>query len=216
MIEDDPMLGDALSTALTQDGWDITRADDADSGRLQLLAGGYAAVLLDLGLPRGSGLDLLREMRRASDATPVLIVTARDRLSDRIRGLDFGADDYITKPFEVDELCARLRAAVRRGQGRVTPTLSFLDVVLEPDTRAVTRAGRPVRLSLHEFRTLLALMERQGRIVTRETLESCVYDGDSAVESNTIAVYIHALRRKLGERFVTTVHGFGYRVGGDE
>lgn len=210
------MLGDALTVALQQDGWDVSRTGDAESGQSMLTAGGYAAILLDLGLPRGSGLDLLRGMRRRYDTTPVLIITARDRLSDRIHGLDIGADDYIIKPFEPDELCARLRAAVRRSRGLVTPALVFRDVRMEPGTREVTQAGKAVKLSLHEFRTLLALMERQGRTVTREDLEARVYDGESAVESNTIAVYIHALRRKLGDAVITTVHGFGYRIGGAE
>ena len=213
LVEDDRMLGDAVAAALRQDGWEVARAEDAGAAKTALIDHAFAAVLLDLGLPRGSGLDVLNALRQRYDTTPVLIVTARDQLSDRVRGLDAGADDYIVKPFQTDELCARLRAVVRRSQGRVAPVLSYRDVVLDPAARAVTRGGQAVKLGVHEYRTLMALMERQGRVVARDALESLVYGGDGTIESNTIAVYIHQLRRKLGEDFITTVHGFGYRVG---
>lgn len=216
LVEDDRMLGDAVEAALRQDGWDVARAEDAGSARTLLIDHSYSAVLLDLGLPRGSGLDVLAALRQRYDTTPVLIVTARDQLSDRVRGLDAGADDYIVKPFLTDELCARLRAVVRRSQGRVSPVLRHRDVLLDPAARSVSRAGASVKLGVHEYRTLLALMERAGRVVPRDTLESLVYGGDGSIESNTIAVYIHQLRRKLGEDFITTVHGFGYRVGDGE
>ncbi|MGS1077480.1 response regulator transcription factor [Pseudoxanthomonas beigongshangi] len=213
LVEDDRMLGDAVAAALRQDGWEVARAEDAGAAKTALIDHAFAAVLLDLGLPRGSGLDVLNALRQRYDTTPVLIVTARDQLSDRVRGLDAGADDYIVKPFQTDELCARLRAVVRRSQGRVAPVLSYRDVVLDPAARLVTRGGQAVKLGVHEYRTLMALMERQGRVVARDALESLVYGGDGTIESNTIAVYIHQLRRKLGEDFITTVHGFGYRVG---
>lgn len=216
LVEDDRMLGDAVAAALRQDGWEVARAEDVGSARTLLIDHAYSAVLLDLGLPRGSGLDVLATMRQRYDTTPVLIVTARDQLSDRVRGLDAGADDYIVKPFLTDELCARLRAVVRRSQGRVAPVLRHRDVVVDPAARSVTRSGTPVKLGVHEYRTLLALMERAGRVVPRDTLEAVVYGGDGTIESNTIAVYIHQLRRKLGEEFITTVHGFGYRVGDAE
>lgn len=216
LVEDDRMLGDAVAAALRQDGWEVARAEDAGSARTALIDHAYSAVLLDLGLPRGSGLDVLAAMRQRYDTTPVLIVTARDQLSDRVRGLDAGADDYIVKPFLTDELCARLRAVVRRSLGRVAPVLQYRDVVLDPAARSVTRAGAAVKLGVHEYRTLMALMERAGRVVPRDTLESLVYGGDGTIESNTIAVYIHQLRRKLGDDFITTVHGFGYRVGDGE
>jgi len=213
LVEDDRMLGDAVAAALRQDGWEVARAEDAGAAKTALIDHAFAAVLLDLGLPRGSGLDVLNALRQRYDTIPVLIVTARDQLSDRVRGLDAGADDYIVKPFQTDELCARLRAVVRRSQGRVAPVLSCRDVVLDPAARQVTRGGQAVKLGVHEYRTLMALMERQGRVVARDALESLVYGGDGTIESNTIAVYIHQLRRKLGEDFITTVHGFGYRVG---
>jgi two-component system OmpR family response regulator len=216
LVEDDRMLGDALAAALTQDGWSIDRAEDAAAARLALVDHGYTAVLLDLGLPRGSGLDVLASLRQRYDTTPVLIITARDQLSDRVRGLDAGADDYIVKPFEAGELGARLRAVVRRTQGRVAPVLRHGDIVLDPADRSVRQGDRPVRLGVHEYRTLLALMERPGRVIARETLESLVYGGDGAIESNTIAVYIHQLRKKLGEGVIATAHGFGYRLGDSE
>lgn len=216
LVEDDRMLGDALAAALAQDGWRADRSEDAASARVALVDHAYAAVLLDLGLPQGSGLDVLAAMRARYDATPVLIITARDQLSDRIRGLDSGADDYIVKPFQRDELLARLRAVVRRSQGRVAPVLRWRDVVLNPAERSVTRAGERVTLGAHEFRTLLALMESQGRVVSRDFLEDRLYGGNGTIESNTVAVYIHQLRRKLGEEVVVTVHGYGYRLGDAE
>lgn len=216
LVEDDRMLGDALAAALAQDGWHADRSEDAASARVALVDHAYAAVLLDLGLPKGSGLDVLATMRARYDATPVLIITARDQLSDRIRGLDSGADDYIVKPFQRDELLARLRAVVRRSQGRVAPVLRWRDVVLNPAERSVTRAGERVSLGAHEYRTLLALMESQGRVVSRDFLEDRLYGGNGTIESNTVAVYIHQLRRKLGEGLVVTVHGYGYRLGDAE
>lgn len=216
LVEDDRMLGDALAAALAQDGWHADRSEDAASARVALVDHAYAAVLLDLGLPKGSGLDVLAAMRARYDATPVLIITARDQLSDRIRGLDSGADDYIVKPFQRDELLARLRAVVRRSQGRVAPVLRWRDVVLNPAERSVTRAGERVSLGAHEYRTLLALMESQGRVVSRDFLEDRLYGGNGTIESNTVAVYIHQLRRKLGEGLVVTVHGYGYRLGDAE
>jgi two-component system OmpR family response regulator len=216
LVEDDRMLGDALAAALAQDGWHADRSGDAASARVALTDHAYVAVLLDLGLPKGSGLDVLAAMRARYDATPVLIITARDQLSDRIRGLDSGADDYIVKPFQRDELLARLRAVVRRSQGRVAPVLRWRDVVLNPAERSVTRAGERVPLGAHEYRTLLALMESQGRVVSRDFLEDRLYGGNGTIESNTVAVYIHQLRRKLGEEVVVTVHGYGYRLGDAE
>ncbi|MEQ4573948.1 MAG: response regulator transcription factor [Gammaproteobacteria bacterium] len=213
LVEDDRMLGDAVAAALARDGWQVDRAGDAAAAQLALVDHAYDAVLLDLGLPRGSGLDVLRALRQRYDTTPVLIVTARDRLSDRVSGLDAGADDYLVKPFQSDELLAWLRALGRRAQGRVTPQLSWRDVSVDPASRTVSRGGEPIRLGTNEYRTLLALMERRGRVVPRETLETLVYGGDGTLESNTIAVYVHQLRRKLGEEFIATVHGIGYRIG---
>ena len=213
LVEDDRMLSDATAAALRLDEWRVDCAYDAAAARVALIDHAYAAVLLDLGLPRGSGLDVLAAMRARYDATPTLIITARDQLGDRIRGLDAGADDYVVKPFQIDELLARLRAVVRRTRGMVAPVLRYGDVAVDPARRSVTRGEARVRLSTHEFRTLVALMERQGRAVARDVLEDLVYGGQGAIESNTIAVYVHQLRRKLGDDVIATVHGYGYRLG---
>jgi len=213
LVEDDTMLAQALATGLTRAGYRVDHAGDAPAARLALSDHAYAAVLLDLGLPGGSGLSVLKGVRDRYDTTPVIILTARDQLSDRIAGLDAGADDYLVKPFQPDELAARLRALLRRAQGRVSPVLEARSIRLDPATRRVTRDDVPVSLSLHEYRTLLALMERNGRVVTRAQLEEAVYGGESAIESNTVAVYVHQLRRKLGDDLITTVHGHGYRLG---
>lgn len=214
LVEDDEMLADAMRAGLKQNGWHVEWVADAGAAKTVLVDHPYDAVLLDLGLPGGSGLGVLSNLRSRYDATPVLIITARDKLSDRISGLDTGADDYIVKPFQLDELCARLRAVVRRSQGRVSPVLSFNGITLDPSKRLVTRRGESVSLSVHEYRTLMLLMERQDRVVTREQLEDAVYGSSGTIESNTIAVYIHQLRRKLGDDVIVTVHGFGYRMGG--
>jgi two-component system OmpR family response regulator len=214
LVEDDEMLADAVRAGLAQNGWQVDWVADAGAARTVLVEHPYDVVLLDLGLPGGSGLGVLSNLRARYDATPVLIITARDKLSDRISGLDAGADDYIVKPFQLDELFARLRAVLRRSQGLVSPVLSFNGITLDPAKRLVTRRGEPVSLSAHEYRTLMLLMERQDRVVTREQLEDAVYGSSGTIESNTIAVYIHQLRRKLGDDVIVTVHGFGYRIGG--
>jgi two-component system, OmpR family, response regulator len=214
LIEDDVMLAEAVRTGLEQQEWRVDWLADAASARLALMDHGYTAILLDLGLPRGNGLDLLKFVRSRYDTTPVLILTARDKLSERISGLDAGADDYLVKPFQLDELAARVRAVLRRCQGRVLPVLAHRDVVIDLAKRIVTRGGESVTLGMHEYRTLLTLMENRGRALSRSQLEDAVYGGDGTIESNTIAVYIHQLRRKLGDDFINTVHGYGYRVGG--
>lgn len=214
LVEDDEMLAEAVRAGLAQNGWQVDWVADAGAARTVLVDHPYDVVLLDLGLPGGSGLGVLSNLRARYDATPVLIITARDKLSDRISGLDAGADDYIVKPFQLDELFARLRAVLRRSQGLVSPVLTFNGITLDPAKRLVTRRGEPVSLSAHEYRTLMLLMERQDRVVTREQLEDAVYGSSGTIESNTIAVYIHQLRRKLGDDVIVTVHGFGYRIGG--
>lgn len=213
LVEDDSMLAEAIGAGLRHQNWAIDCVGDAVAAKLALVDHTYSAVLLDLGLPGGSGLDVMKAMRERYDITPVIIITARDQLSDRIRGLDAGADDYLVKPFQLDELGARLRAVIRRTQGRVSPLLHYRNITLDPGRRIVTRDSEEVHLSRNEYRTLLALMERQGRVVAREQLEQLVYGGDGGIESNTVAVYIHQLRRKLGDEVIATMHGVGYRIG---
>jgi len=213
LVEDDQPLADAICDGIRQQSWQIDHTGDAEAAKTALAHHGYSAVLLDVGLPGANGLSLLRWLRDRYDATPVLILTARGQLTDRIRGLDQGGDDYLVKPFQLDELFARIRALTRRSAGHVVPELVCGDVRIDPDKRVVTRAGERVALSAHEYRTLLALFERPERVVTRDFLQRAVYGDEGSVESNTIAVFIHQLRRKLGERIVETVHGHGYTLG---
>lgn len=213
LVEDDSLLADAICDGVRQQDWLISHAATATAARLALQEHTYSAILLDIGLPGESGLEVLRWLRERYDATPVLILTARGQLSERILGLDAGADDYLIKPFAFDELLARVRALVRRSQGHVVGELVCGDVHLDPEKRTVSRAGVRVMLSAHEYRTLLTLMERPGRVVTRAYLQQTVYGQEGAAESNTIAVFIHQLRRKLGDEIISTLHGHGYMIG---
>lgn len=213
LIEDDAMLAEAICDGVSQQSWQIERAANAAVAKGAVVDRHFSAILLDLGLPDESGLSFLKWLRERYDTTPVLIITARGQLTERIRGLDEGADDYLVKPFPFDELFARIRALTRRSQGLVAGELRCGDVCVLPDKREVTRAGEPVMLSANEYRTLVALLERPGRVVTRDHLQQLVYGDDSSIESNTVAVFIHQLRRKLGEGIIVTVHGHGYRIG---
>ncbi|WP_313054006.1 response regulator transcription factor [Pseudomonas lopnurensis] len=213
LVEDDQMLGETICDGARQSGWHIDHVGDANSARSALVDHTYVAVLLDIGLPGDSGLAVLRSMRARYDATPVLILTARGQLSERIAGLDAGADDYLVKPFQFDELWARVRSVIRRSQGHVVPVYIHGDVRIDRSRRVVTKAGVEVVLSAHEYRTLLGLVARPGHVVTRDHLHDIVYGMASNVESNTIAVFIHQLRRKLGDDLIRTVHGLGYVVG---
>ena len=215
LVEDDHMLGQALTSALGQEGWRVVHCRDVATARAALVDHGFSAVLLDLGLPQGSGLNVLETMRGRYDATPVVIITARDQLSDRVRGLDAGADDYIVKPFQRDEMLARLRAVLRRSRGGVTPLLRWRDVEIDPGAGSVTRGGTRVSLSGSAFRILVALFEARGRVLSRDQLQDRLYGDESEIGSNTVAVYVHQLRRKLGDGIVLTEHGFGYRAGDD-
>ncbi|MET0535445.1 MAG: response regulator transcription factor [Steroidobacter sp.] len=214
LVEDDLPLAEAICDGVRQQTWRIEHAADAEAAKARLVDHDFSAILLDIGLPGASGLSLLRWLRERYDSSPVLILTARGQLSDRIKGLDGGADDYLVKPFPLDELFARIRALTRRSRGHVVPEFACGDVRLDPAGRIVTRAGDRVSLSVYEYRTLLALFERAGRVVTRDQLQAIVYEDErDDVESNTIAVFIHQLRRKLGEHVIATVHGQGYMIG---
>lgn len=213
LVEDDQMLGESICDGARQSGWHIDHVCDAATARGALVDHTYAAVLLDIGLPGDSGLSVLRSMRGRYDPTPVLILTARGQLSERIAGLDAGADDYLVKPFQFDELWARVRSVIRRSQGSVVPVFTYGDVRIDRSKRVITKAGVEVVLSAQEYRTLLALLERPGHVVTRDHLHDVVYGTASNVESNTIAVFIHQLRRKLGDDLIRTIHGLGYVIG---
>ena len=210
LAEDDPLLGDGLRAGLRQLGFLVDWVRDGEAAERELRAEPYAAAVLDLGLPLKDGLEVLAAVRRAGITLPVLVLTARDAVPDRIRGLDLGADDYVVKPVDLDELAARLRALVRRAHGQPQETLSAQDVTLDPAGRIVTQGGAPVALSGREFDLLHALMLNAGRVLSREQLERHLYSWGQEVESNAVEVHVHHLRRKLGAGLVQTVRGVGY------
>ena len=212
LAEDDPMIGASVRQGLHQDGFTVDWAEDGRAVELALAERVHDALVLDLGLPRRSGLELLAAMRKRGDARPVLILTARDAVADRIAGLDAGADDYMVKPFDLDELSARLRALLRRSSGRSAPVVVHGEVELDPATREVRLRGEPVALSPREFALLEALLARPGAILSRAQLEDKLYGWTDAVDSNAVEVHIHALRRKLGADFIRNVRGVGWMV----
>jgi len=212
LLEDDLGLGDGIQAGLAQAGFGVDWAKTCEEGRLAVATGFYAGMVLDIGLPDGSGLDLLQELRRAENPLPVLILTARDTLADRVKGLNLGADDYLVKPFELDELTARLRALLRRSHQRAAPVLSYLGIELDSAARTVSLDGQTVDLPLREFTLLEELLENQGRVLTRDRLEQSLYGWNAEVESNAIEVHIHHLRKKLGAELIKTIRGVGYMI----
>ncbi len=212
LAEDDALLGDGLRAGLRQQGFQVDWVRDGNAAQRELRSGVYAAAVLDLGLPQLDGLDVLQRTRAAGVSTPVLVLTARDAVPDRIRGLDGGADDYVLKPVDLLELAARLRALVRRAHGQPQEVLRALEVTLDPAARLVTLAGQPVVLSTREFDLLHALMLNAGRVLSREQLEQHLYSWGHEVESNAVEVHIHHLRRKLGAGLILTLRGVGYTV----
>jgi DNA-binding response OmpR family regulator len=213
LIEDDRMIGDSLRKALRQAGYAVDWVRDGRAADSVLSTERFDLVLLDLGLPQRDGLDVLQQMRNRGDRSPVIVVTARDALASRVQGLDAGADDYVVKPFELDELLARMRAVARRHAGRAEAEVEVGGVRLDAATRQVTRGGEPVALSAREYAVLEALMLRPGAILSRAQLEDRLYGWGEELESNAISVYVHQLRRKLGDSFIHTVRGVGYYVG---
>lgn len=214
VVEDDPMIGKTLATALGQDGYTVDWVQDGQAAKLALdtADGAYGLVLLDLGLPRKSGLDVLRDIRRAGNKVRVLIITARDAVPDRVAGLDAGADDYLVKPFSLDELGARMRALLRRDVAREDNVLRNGDLALDPAARTVTRSGTQVDVSAREFALLAALLERPGTALSKSQLEERLYGWGEEVESNTVEVHVHNLRKKLGAEAIRTIRGVGYVV----
>jgi two-component system OmpR family response regulator/two-component system response regulator QseB len=212
LAEDDPLLGDGLRAGLRQLGFQVDWVRDGAAAESELRAQPYAAAVLDLGLPLKDGMDVLATIRRAGISLPVLVLTARDAVPDRIRGLDVGADDYVVKPVDLNELAARLRALVRRAHGQAQECLTAQDVVLDPAARCVLQAGAPVALSAREFDLLHTLLLNAGRVLSREQLEQHLYGWGQEVDSNAVEVHVHHLRRKLGSALIQTVRGVGYVV----
>ena len=212
VVEDDPMIGRAVSAGLRGTGYAVDWVQDGTSADLALGNETYDVVLLDLGLPRRDGLDLLRTWRRDRQNLPVLVITARDSLAERVAGLDSGADDYLVKPFDLDELLARIRAVVRRHTGRGSPEISYGSVLLDSVRREVSFRGRTVDLSAREYAVFEVLMKEPGAVVSREKLEDAVYGWGEEVGSNSVEVHLHHLRRKLAPELIRNVRGVGYRI----
>ncbi|MFN4059723.1 MAG: winged helix-turn-helix domain-containing protein [Paracoccus hibiscisoli] len=214
IVEDDPVLSDGLRVGLGLLGFTADAVGTLADARAALRDSDFAGVVLDVMLPDGLGTTLLAEMRAAGQTLPVLLLTARDRVRDRVEGLDAGADDHLGKPFDLDELAARLRAMLRRHQGRARPLLHWNGIDLDPAALTATRDGAALRLSRREFAILHALIDQPGRILSRAQLEERLYGWQEDVESNTVEVHVHHLRAKLGRDVIQTVRGVGYRVAG--
>jgi DNA-binding response OmpR family regulator len=210
VVEDDALLGDGIQAGLRQQGFTVDWVRDGVAAELAIESEPYAALVLDLGLPRRSGLDVLKRLRQAKNTLPVLILTARDTVEDRITGLDAGADDYLVKPFDLGELCARLRALVRRASGNPAAILAVGALTLDPAARTVSFHDEPRTLSAREFDLLQVFMANAGRVLTRDQLASALYAWGEEIESNAIDVHLHHLRKKLSPDIVQTLRGVGY------
>jgi two-component system, OmpR family, response regulator QseB len=212
LVEDDTMIGASVRTGLQQDDFAVDWVQDGRAAELALETNPYDALLLDLGLPRKSGLEVLAALRRRGAEIPVLILTARDAVADRVQGLDAGADDYLVKPFDLDELAARVRALLRRKSGRAGPSIQVGALSINPATHEVSQEGKSISLSAREFALIHALAARPGVVFSRAQLEEKLYGWGQEVESNTVEVYVHSLRRKLGAGCIRNVRGVGYMV----
>lgn len=212
LVEDDPQLGDGLMVGLRQAGFAVDWVKDGHAADVALATEPFGLLILDLGLPKMGGMEVLRQLRARGQDLPVLILTARDAIADKVDGLDCGADDFLVKPVDLDELAARIRALVRRAAGRAMPVIRHGGLVLDPATHQVTLDGRLIELSPREFALLHVLLENAGRVMTRASLESSVYGWHDEPDSNALEVHIHHLRRKLGNERIRTLRGVGYTV----
>ena len=216
LVEDDKIIGDGLCQGLRIEGYAMDWVEDKESAETALSANPYDMLILDIGLPDGSGIDLLNKLRQRQNTLPVLILTAYDDVSFKVSGLDAGADDYLVKPFELDELLARLRALRRRREGRAAPKLTAGDIVLDPAAKTVNKSGRQVDLGAKEFAILQLLLEKKGKFLSRAQIEDGLYGWDMEIESNTVEVHIHGLRKKLGKDLIRTIRSFGYKIEADD
>lgn len=212
LVEDDAQLGRAVQTGLAQQGHAVDWIRDGAAGESAALSGSYAAVLLDIGLPGKDGMQVLASLRHKGYTQPVLMLTARDRVPDRVLGLDAGADDFIVKPFDLEELGARLRAAARRAAGRAQGDIVHAKLRIDPAARLVTLRGQAVALTAREYALLMRLLEHRGQVQSRAQLQAALYSWSDEIESNTVEVHVHHLRRKLGRELIRTVHGHGYLI----
>lgn len=215
LVEDDEILGDGLVEGLKMEGYAVDWLTNGKLADEALKVNSYELIVLDLNLPDMEGLDILRALRSRKDETPVMVLTAKDTVPDRVLGLDSGADDFVIKPFELDEVCARLRALARRNEGRSVPNIEYKGIVLDPASHQVTWNDEKVDLSQKEFEILSFLMSNIGRVISRARLEESLYSWDSDVESNTVEVHIHHLRKKLDPSIIRTVRGVGYIIDED-
>lgn len=212
LAEDDPLLGDGIRAGLGLEGDTVDWVTDGVAADQALATDEFDLLVLDLGLPRRDGMEVLRGLRRRGDMTPVLILTARDKVADRVAGLDAGADDYLSKPFDLDELLARVRALTRRHTGRAQPVLEHGELRLDPATHQVSLGGDAVELAPREYALLRLLLEQRGKVLSRTRLVEALYGWDGELESNAIEVHVHHLRRKLGNELIRTVRGIGYGI----
>jgi DNA-binding response OmpR family regulator len=212
LVEDDAMIAHGLQAGLRQGGFAVDWVSDGVAAELALKSGSFDLVLLDLGLPKRDGQIVLGNLRARGDKTPVIILTARDEMQHRIAGLNSGADDYIVKPFDLDEVIARMRSVLRRSAGRAEAAIQHGDLRVDPTTRSVHLKGEPIALSAHEFAVLEALLQRPGVVLSRTQLEDRLYGWQESIGSNAVEVYIHGLRRKLGSGAIRTLRGVGYFV----
>lgn len=212
LVEDDPLLGDGLQAGLRLNGYTVDWLQDASAAEAALGSENYELMVLDLGLPDRSGLSVLKNLRQRGNQLPVLILTARDSVEDRVLGLDSGADDYLLKPCDLGELTARLRALLRRHSGRAENTIQHGEITLNPAAHAVSIAGKAIDLAPREYAVLQLLLENSGRVMSRSRLEESLYSWDGEVESNAIEVYIHHLRKKFGSDLIRTIRGVGYII----
>ncbi len=212
LVEDDELLGKALETRLKQSSYTPEWVKDGESAYIASSNNDFGAIILDINLPKLSGLEVLRNIRKTSSSVPIIIMTARGGLSQRVEGLDLGADDYIVKPFEFDDLLARIRAVVRRSQGRSGSIIIWKDVEVDTSARRVKKNGKWIKFTAQEYQVLALLLERAGKFITKSEIESQIYGWDGEFESNTIEVIIYSIRKKLGKEIITTVRGVGYMV----